>query len=334
MGLRIMSEISINPAFINSPKIKEIYKLFDHVRSLRNVAGIPSCVLVSGDSGSGKSELAKRYLEKHERYDTEDRTVIPVVYCELKSVSSSKDLAQQILRSISDPQNGQGVKGRDLIERFSILSKTAKTELLIIDEVQTAIERRSQRVVSGIADWIKDLSNDSRVPIVLIGMPWSIHLVKSNPQLERRTRYKRQLLPFKVTNNFNEYRKLLAMLGKYYGVSNGFLLEERSCALRLFSFTSGNLGRTSSLILEAHVNASMSGELLSLSELSKAVSLYGCPDSENPFLLDITDLLIREVVNESTWDFNARRKDDSLKSPEYLEYGVSKDLKIIQIGKR
>ena len=55
----------------------------------------------------------------------------------------------------------------ELYERLITLLKVVGIELLILDEIQVIIERRSAKVVTGIADLFKDLINDTEIPIIL-----------------------------------------------------------------------------------------------------------------------------------------------------------------------
>ena len=50
--------------FIKSPFLTKMVNLFDSLRNKKKKYGVASCMLVTGESGSGKSELAKYYAKK------------------------------------------------------------------------------------------------------------------------------------------------------------------------------------------------------------------------------------------------------------------------------
>lgn len=53
----------IDRPFIRNPFISKMIDLFDALRFQKVNFGVPSCALVTGESGSGKSELAKHYIK-------------------------------------------------------------------------------------------------------------------------------------------------------------------------------------------------------------------------------------------------------------------------------
>jgi len=211
MECRLVDDLLIERPFIKSPFISEMIDLFDSLRYKNNNFGVASCLLLTGESGSGKSELAKYYLKNNPNVEQPERIYKPVFHFEIKSVSTPLEFLRSILIGIGDPQLGMGAKNKsELYERLVLFLKTTGVELLILDEVQVIMERRSAQVVSGIADLFKDLIKDVEVPIVFMGMPWSEYLVDSNEQLKGRISYRYVIPPYRISEkNFRAiYRRL------------------------------------------------------------------------------------------------------------------------------
>ena len=290
-----------NKPFIKSPFVEQILKLFDSLRQKNEGYGVASCMLLTGESGSGKSELAKYYLNNNPVIEEEERTRIPVLHFELKSVSTPRDLLISLLVAIGDPQKGKNARNQDeLFGRLVGLIKVVGMELLILDEIQVIIERRSQQVLTGIADLFKDLIKNTEIPIVFVGMPWSRYLINANRQLERRVKYRYQFPVFRVSSKSerDDYRRFLKLLARSYELD--ITLESLETTYRVFAATEGIVSNTVELVSDASILAKMNNENMDTLLLAKTMRSYGVPDSENPFLIDIKAILIVSVIKSTS----------------------------------
>lgn len=320
----------LNKPFIKSPFVDQMLKLFDSLRLKNREYGVASCMLLTGESGSGKSELAKYYLRNNPVVEEEERTRIPVLHFELKSVSTPRDLLISLLVAIGDPQNGKNARNQDdLFERLVLLTKVVGLELLILDEVQVIIERRSQQVLTGIADLFKDLIKNTNIPIVFVGMPWSRYLINVNRQLERRVKYRYQFPVFRVSSKTerDDYRKFLKLLARSYDLN--IALETLETTYRIFAATEGVISNTVELISDASIFAKMNNVNMDVHLLAKTMSSYGVPDSENPFLIDIRAIVIKELINHSDWQFNSRANRNAHIEGEYCLFCISSEGQIV-----
>jgi hypothetical protein len=328
MGGRLMHKDQEKP-FIKSPFIHETLKVIDNLRRKERDFGIPSCMLLTGESGSGKSELAKYYLKSNPIIEKPERTRIQVLHFELKSVSTPRDLLISLLVAIGDPQLGRNARNQDdLFERLIGLIKVVGLELLILDEIQVIIERRSQQVLTGIADLFKDLIKNAKIPIIFIGMPWSKYLFSSNRQLARRVKYRYQFPVFRVSNKTerDDYRIFLKLLANSYGLL--LQLQDLELTYRVFAATDGVLSSTVDLVSDACILSKMDNEPMDVSLLAKTMRSYGVPDLENPFLMNLENLSIRELIEHSDWEFNARANKNAHIEGKYATYGISTNGKL------
>lgn len=329
-----MKDKFLDRPFIKSPFLSDLIKLFDSLRHKKKHYGMASCLLLTGESGSGKSELAKQYVKNNPILECKERTHIPVLHYELRSVATPEEFLRSLLISVGDPQQGRGARNKgELYNRLVILIRTVGIELLILDEIQVIIERRSAKVVTGIADLFKDLINDTEIPIVFMGMPWSRYLVDSNQQLKRRIAYRYIIPPYRVSQkeNRDDYRRLLKLLGDYYEISKSIKLEEVSFALRCFSATNGNLSATSNLIFDAFILSDMENKKVDLQLFENVVRSYGVEDEYNSFRLPLEKIVIRELITHSDWSFSKSASKNSIISAEYATFGITKENKIVNI---
>ena len=202
-------------------------------------------------------------------------------------------------------------------------------ELLILDEIQVIIERRSQQVLTGIADLFKDLIKNTEIPIVFVGMPWSRYLINANRQLERRVKYRYQFPVFRVSSKSerDDYRRFLKLLARSYELD--ITLESLETTYRVFAATEGIVSNTVELVSDASILAKMNNENMDTLLLAKTMRSYGVPDSENPFLIDIKAILIKELVKHSDWQFNARANKNAHVEGEYCLFEISAEGKLI-----
>ncbi|MDB6060055.1 MAG: hypothetical protein JWM78_158 [Verrucomicrobiaceae bacterium] len=322
--------ISTKP-FVYFPRINELFSLFDLLRDQNIRHDAVSCALITGESGSGKSEIASRYVLKNPVVEEEERTFKPVVWYELKSVSNRKDFIIKLLIAIGDPQLGRGAKNEgELYDRLILQCRVIGLELLILDEIQVIIERRSQSVISVLADLFKDLIKDLGIPIVFMGMPWSRHLIDSNKQLRGRISYRHVIPSFRVSmpEYLNEFRKLLKKLSDHYQLSEDVGIYKQDMALKIFSFSSGNLRDTVILVRDAYTQSCRDGKAVSSATFKKVLRGYGVPDEQNQFIQQLERLQFRELVCHSDWNFGARTKENSIVDGKYVTFGVSTDRKI------
>ena len=326
-----MTNSFIEHPFIKNPFLTKIVELFDLLRQKKKRYGVSSCLLLNGESGSGKSELAKYYVKNNPIVEELERTHIPVLHFELQSVSTVEEFLRSLLVAVGDPQNGLGARNKaELYNRLVNLLTTVGVELLILDEIQVIIERRSAKVLTGIADLFKDLIKDSEIPIVFMGMPWSKYLVDSNRQLKGRIAYRYVVPPYRVSKKEfrDDYRRLLKLLAEAYGFTKKIHLESVSMALRVFSATSGNLRATANLVRDAYMMLDMENRPANIQLFADVVSSYGVEEEYNSFLLPVEKLVIRELIVHSDWHFGYRANKNSIIDAEYVDYGVSKDNKI------
>ena len=316
--------------FVVTGDVKRIFKLLDDLRVNYVEEGDTNC-LITGESGSGKSELVKRYAAKYPRRELEEYTHIPVLYVQLSSPQTPKAFTQQILAAIGDPQGGKAIKTKEAgfaeIKRYC---RECGVELIILDEMQTVIQNRSPGVMASITDWFKDLMNHSKVPVAMVGMPWCLGVVKENDQLDTRVGYRYYLEAFSVSSRFSHFEKFLELFSAGYDFASDFSLLERETAYRLFAYSSGIIRTISGQIIRAASLAEAAGKPIDLACFQDAIRSRGIKDHNNVFIMPVTDLRLREIVNSSKWTQQKSYNKESFQSAEFKTYRLTKKLELIE----
>lgn len=316
--------------FVATATVKQIFKVLDDLRGVGYIEEGDTNCLITGESGCGKSELVKRYVEKYPRRELDEYTHVPVLYVKLRSPQTPKAFAQQILIALGDPQEGKGAKTREeLYERIRILCVGCRVELVILDEVQTLIQNRSKGVIASISDWFKDLMNCTKVPVVLVGMPWCRGFVEENDQLDTRVGYRYYIETYKVSSGFNQYIKFIELFSKNYKFDKSFYVNDPEFAYRLFAYSSGIVRATVGQLVKVSILANKKGKAIDLKCFQEVLRDRGIKDEDNVFKLPITELKLREIVNSSCWIQQKSYKKERFKSAEFETYKLSGGMELV-----
>lgn len=291
-------------AFITTPDVSLILNNIERCRKLSTFDAEPSCMMVYGSHGVGKTSIIKKYLKANERNSYPDGDTVPVLYIELPENAQPVDVARELLIELNDPL---ALHESDLIvltKRLVDLVPLLKIELIILDEFQHLVEKSSNRILSRVGDWVKILINKTRCPVVLFGMPYSQVILAANSQLRSRFSIRFDLRPFSYLNRYNVYRKFLSRLDEALPFERLSGLAEKSTAKKIYAFSEGNMRSLRNLVFQASVDAIEQGhdcinkdDLLAASELT-------CGDKSstwrNPFLKGaiVTDAMLQDPPKE------------------------------------
>ena len=153
----------------------------------------PECLLLTGLTGMGKTTVCSRILRKYESSVSDRQTKHQVVYSAVpksaaqNNVTGAKALAKVLLRTLGEEVAFLGGRNRAFDDWSSLLYRqllNCSTALIILDEFQHLVH--GSNVTYFTADWIKELTNETRIPVVLCGLPECRTLVDLNSQLARR----------------------------------------------------------------------------------------------------------------------------------------------------
>jgi len=273
----------------------------------------PMCILVVGETGTGKSEFIKKYLQKYPSKEEKERTKIPVLVSLLPKAKHPKPVVSQLLRDLGDPLGGTGGDTEQLTDRLVTLLKGTGTEIIILDEFQHAIETKSNQVVYDIADWIKTLINKAKIPVVLFGLPWSSYVLKVNHQLKRRFSMEHELINYTL-GDFDYFQMFIQKVQKQLldtvGIACEVELWRKDVSFRLFAASSGNISELMNKIIKpAASEVVRAGQnIMTVSNLAKATKRHlGVLDGDNPFIVELSSIVAIQQGTNSHWNSNAQK---------------------------
>lgn len=220
----------------------------------------PPCLAILGDTGAGKTTLVDTWLEKAplRAMETAEGSIIPYLYVLVPSSPKKKGAVAAFLRALHDPNPSRGTEW-DMISRVHRLIKRCQVRVIFVDEFQHLFEKDTQKVAHAIADFLKDVSNQAHVPLILTGMLGEAEpILEANSQLGRRVGTPLVLRPFEWDRNrpetIKEFRTLMRDIDRALplDLSN---LQDEEMAFRFYYASEGYLGWIMEIIREAAIRA-------------------------------------------------------------------------------
>jgi len=232
----------IEKVFIRYPRLKKLRAKIDFCRKFSKIAAEPECMLIIGTRGAGKSTLTEWYASEFPARELPEKTIVPILVVLVPSPATVKGLASAMLEALGDPAADKGTVS-SLTLRLRKYIRGCEVELIILDEFQHFDDRQTKNVLKTISDWLKNLINETRRPIVLVGMPGceSVLENKGNEQLKRRFSAREEIAPFAwdARAQNDEFRQLLKEIDDALPLLKNSHLADEETAFLIHSATDG-----------------------------------------------------------------------------------------------
>lgn len=170
---------------LNFPPFMSAFEEVERALQLYRSGAMIQNLLITGESGTGKTTLCQLICQKYPRIVLPERDVQPVLYVSIPPAATIGGVAEAMLTRLGDPQPGQGT-GSAKTARVARLAKGVGVELLLIDEANHIQDRGRSPTQYLVGDWVKSLMDNLQVPTVLLGLPRVENLLRVNEQLRRR----------------------------------------------------------------------------------------------------------------------------------------------------
>lgn len=278
--------------------IRQAFIKFDHVNNIHRVLAElvttdygqcePDIVFIVGEPGTGKTWLIKRFVANYPREDRETSTSVPVLLVNVPPKCTLKRLPGALLQALGSPLWNVGDEEQRSHQLETLLKKCG-VRAVILNEANHLVDRGKEKSHYLLGDWIKQMSEKSSIPFVLVGIPRVKVLLGVNEQLADRVREVVTIEPFGVDSRCkNQMSTALAAFDKMLdGVSRIPLADEANA--RRFAFaTAGRLRRIRRVLEEAARAAAELPkpkiDLPLLAEVYRNHIFTGAPDERNPFV--------------------------------------------------
>ncbi|EDM65299.1 putative transposition protein [Moritella sp. PE36] len=296
---------------------------FKLLRENKKLGGEQLCMLITGDTGVGKTSLLKHYELMVANELNNPKDIPAVLISRIPANPNIETTVLELLKDLGDFGTAYRLKDKkalNLIEALIKLLIKKKTELIIIDEFQELIENASVSNQAEIGNRLKQISESSGVPIALIGMPWAARIAE-DPQWASRLMFRKQLDYFKIIDKEkrSEYINFLVSLSRELPFERKTNLGVKEYAFPLFSATCGEPRKLKNLILFATKIALENGDLqLTKAHLSQFYrSLY--QNETNPFELELNDIEISEVSEYSKHNRHVKDASEAITPTKFTD---------------
>uniref|UniRef100_A0A0C1R924 TniB protein n=2 Tax=Tolypothrix TaxID=111782 RepID=A0A0C1R924_9CYAN len=293
-----------NNIYIMYPRFKEILSAIDDCHHLSDLKDEPECLFLKGETGTGKTTILKSYCQNYPRRETSTGSVVPVLSVTIPSPATVKSVVTKLLWELGDPAYDKGTTGNQTIRLIGLM-KDCGVELVFLDEFQHFIDRDSAKVLKTVSDWLKALILDTKVPMILIGLPEAEAVFQFNCQLSRRFANRHNLLPFSWSDSGKEFRTFLHAVESQLPLSEVSDLASEDMAIRFYYASDGIIAYVMKLIRHGiHLALKNSQEKLDLNVLALAYEKSvkaDKPQKKNPFLTDefLLDFKSKEFSQDS-----------------------------------
>ncbi len=242
-------------AFVSTPSVTDILCYMDRCRDLSDLDSEPTCMMVFGASGVGKTTVIKKYLSQNKRESEMRGDLIPVLHIELPDNAKPVDAARELLLEMGDPLALYDTDLARLTKKLTDLIPLVGVRLIIIDEFQHLVEERSNRVLTQVGNWLKMILNKTKCPIILFGMPYSKLVLQANSQLHGRFSIQFELRPFSYEEGNGVFKRFLEHLDKALPFEKPAGLAKENLQKKLYAFSQGNMRSLRNLIYQASIEA-------------------------------------------------------------------------------
>lgn len=246
----------------------------------------PRCMLLVGESGAGKTTVIEQFKLSYPRCDTVVSTRIPVFSATIPRPATIKGVIGNMLQSISPNISLQRTQANMSRQLYTLLSE-CKVKLIVLDEFQHMVEHTTKNNAIEVSDWIKTIINETKIPIVLCGLPSAEHVIHVNPQLARRFQTVSRLESFRWPADQPMFTKMLAAIDKELPFTQSSGLSNLAMPKRLMTASMGNMATLMQLIFTAAEIAIVKDKpRIELEDFYTAYDKHGRDPQYNPFSVE------------------------------------------------
>ncbi|WP_305374051.1 TniB family NTP-binding protein [Photobacterium leiognathi] len=305
--------------FIESPIATAIMADFDRLRYNKHLGGEQQCMLLTGDTGSGKSRLIQEYKQRLCSDPNESSFSLLV-----SRIPSKPSLPSTIIQLLKDMGHfgstyRKGISNdQSLTESLIRCLRSKNTELIIINEFQELVEFKSGKALNEIANRLKYISEEAQVPIVLVGMPWA-KKITTEPQWASRLLIRRELEYFKLSDKPEYFIRFVKGLILRMPLETSEKLFNKAVILSLFSVSQGQIRKLKHFLDEALKLAMLEEQSEITPHSFSIVFSMWYPNQTNPFKQKAEEIIGQEVKAYSYYDSGADNEFEAIIPTQYTD---------------
>lgn len=263
---------------------------------------VPVCLLVTGETRTGKSCVVREMLRQHAARESESGDIKSVVYAVAPPSATLKGLLEALLKGLGDPLWSRGTVS-NMTERLYVLLDKVSCRMIVLDEFQHLWPEGRKAGATVLSDWVKVLVEPGRWGIVAVGLPRSAAIIHTHRQLVSRFRpaLRLPLFDWRVESSRLQFRGVLKGFRKQLAPFEFPVLESSELAYRMYLATAGRIGLIAALLDRAVKEAVWDKRMgISIEHLQRAYerSIWMAPHfpvSGGPFLAKFQDIAANQI---------------------------------------
>lgn len=175
----LQNECLMFPAFVRA------FEQMEANLRLYRETGIAQNLLITGESGTGKTSLSYLFEKYHPRARLPERDVIPILRVAIPPAATIGGTAEAILARLGDPCPRNGTISAKT-NRATVIARQVGVEMILLDEAQHIQDRGLYDTKYYVGDWLKAFIDALGIPVTMLGLPRTADLLQINEQLRRR----------------------------------------------------------------------------------------------------------------------------------------------------
>lgn len=210
---------------------------------------VPVCLLVTGETRTGKSCVVREMLRQHVARENGDGNIQSVIYAVAPPSATLKGLLEALLKALGDPLWSRGAVS-SMTERLYILLEKVNCRMIVMDEFQHLWPEGRRAGATVLSDWVKVLVEPGRWGIVAVGLPRSAAIIHTHRQLVNRFRPALclPLFDWSVNSSRLQFRGVLKGFRRQLAPFEFPELESSELAYRMYLATCGRMGLIATLL--------------------------------------------------------------------------------------
>lgn len=264
----------------------------------------PSCPIMMGESGTGKSSICKRLEQLMGRpaslLEADGLLIqsLPCLYLELPARPTIKSVAGAILEKLKISTVNKGTSAE---RQILTALKRRKTRLVILDEFQNFANKGAAITKKETCGWIKYMLNESGITFLLSGEPFDAGIIDPQKQVSQRYPYRIELSNLIYgADPQSEFRTILGLFAaeieKLGQLHSDLFLGDLHMSAALYMGSGGNMRGIRRLLHAAFKRALIRGDgRLTIEDFAEGIKRLHLPDrikkEQNPFLINTQQIM-------------------------------------------
>jgi hypothetical protein len=260
--------------------------------------------VITAPTRSGKSTAIADFMLKFSndtcRTPFGDQLTIPVLHMRVRTASTLKQFVADLCLLLGIITSLKSTSRAELT--FKVLNglKAAQTKLVIIDEINIVHDSKGPYETAHIRNFIKELVDESGIPIVFVGTPESKSFFKSDGQTDGRVEEYLEVPPFMAPTNidspmFKTTKKYIEFLQEDCQLTLASNIDLLEFSQRVYLATGGRMGGIKKVFVDCAERTLKAGKTtVTLYDFASSFNnrkvAFKLPASGNPFKISDSDL--------------------------------------------